>query len=1037
MSFYNIVRSRFFRLALAIALAAPLACAAAFGRVVPIGGHASDIALDGPRGVLYVANFTADRIDVISLSDYSVRPPINVSPYPGSLALSPDGRFLVVTHYDGAGLMPSGKDSVDVLDLTSPPTRMTYSVPSSPLGVAFGADGRALILTVNAFLLFDPGSGLYTDLGPPEDAGMPLPVPLATFPPEILGAELTATPDFQQIVGIAAGSTALFRFKYADGHIRAAEVISSAPSPPPGPRIISVSRDGSYYMAASYLFGCSIDLQGHCPPGDPLISRWPTTSGDLNIGSAAVRSSKGLIYAQIPPAGSQTSLPPNLMVFRAGNLTVVDRIQIPENLAGRSVFSSDESVLYSISDSGVTVFPMSGFDAAPRVVASAEDVSFRGSLCNSGSVTQQIEVRDPAGNATPFQICAAGSSSCSVSGITISPSSGVTPALVNITVGATLLGSVLGAKAYQFEIRSLPAVNMPPPPSRGRAETYTANVRTRFRLLVNNRAPEYRGTSFNAPGELVDVLADPLRPRFYVIRQDKNQVLVYDSAAPNNAPVILPTFNTPTQMAITLDRKYLLVGHNDSQLAYRYDLDTLTPVGPIVFPVGHYPRSIAVSGVETLVVAEPPDMIDVVDMNTLTASPRPSLGAYINSVPGATLTASPNGATILAAMPDGNLLVYSTGTAPATFVLSRKDFSALNGAFAVSNYGIFMADHYLFNESLVQIAPVVTAEDSSSGFAFLDQDGVFIGVRPGGSGYIQRVIRASAGNVGQSPGPQPLPVGMVEAPLLGDADHPFTRTLAPLADHTAFVALTTSGFTVLPWNFDAALTPPVITAVVNGADFTPPVASGGLISVFGSGLGPMALVDMSMPLALGDSCLTVNGIVIPVVYISPTQINAQLPAQVAGSAIIVLHTAGGVSDALNISILPVAPAIFLSGTAGPVTGIALIFRATNHDIVTVSNPVHPDDRLTIYLTGMGLTSPEAPSGTPAPADPPASVVVAPVVTLGGVPLFVGFAGLTPGWVGVDQIDVVVPFKGIPTGFDIPLTITQGGFSTSVLVRVVN
>ena len=173
------------------------------------------------------------------------------------------------------------------------------------------------------------------------------------------------------------------------------------------------------------------------------------------------------------------------------------------------------------------------------------------------------------------------------------------------------------------------------------------------------------------------------------------------------------------------------------------------------------------------------------------------------------------------------------------------------------------------------------------------------------------------------------------------------------------------------------------------------------------------------------------------VYISPTQINAQLPAQVAGSAVIVLHTAGGVSDALNISILPVAPAIFLSGTAGPVTGIALIFRATNHDIVTVSNHVHPDDRLTIYLTGMGLTSPEVPSGTPAPADPPASVVVAPVVTLGGVPLFVGFAGLTPGWVGVDQIDVVVPFKGIPTGFDIQLTITQGGFSTSVLVRVVN
>src|SRR6266498_2852485 len=35
--------------------------AGVFGRVVPIGGNASDIALDESRGVLYIANFTANR----------------------------------------------------------------------------------------------------------------------------------------------------------------------------------------------------------------------------------------------------------------------------------------------------------------------------------------------------------------------------------------------------------------------------------------------------------------------------------------------------------------------------------------------------------------------------------------------------------------------------------------------------------------------------------------------------------------------------------------------------------------------------------------------------------------------------------------------------------------------------------------------------------------------------------------------------------------------------------------------------------------
>ena len=47
--------------------------AATFGKVVSIGGHASDVALDEPRGVLYVANFTANRIEVVSLATKTVQ----------------------------------------------------------------------------------------------------------------------------------------------------------------------------------------------------------------------------------------------------------------------------------------------------------------------------------------------------------------------------------------------------------------------------------------------------------------------------------------------------------------------------------------------------------------------------------------------------------------------------------------------------------------------------------------------------------------------------------------------------------------------------------------------------------------------------------------------------------------------------------------------------------------------------------------------------------------------------------------------------
>src|SRR5579872_2290893 len=72
---------------------------ATFGDVVAISGQAADIALDESRGVLYIANFTAGRIDVLSLSDQTIHTSIHVAPAPSSLALSPDRRFLIATHF--------------------------------------------------------------------------------------------------------------------------------------------------------------------------------------------------------------------------------------------------------------------------------------------------------------------------------------------------------------------------------------------------------------------------------------------------------------------------------------------------------------------------------------------------------------------------------------------------------------------------------------------------------------------------------------------------------------------------------------------------------------------------------------------------------------------------------------------------------------------------------------------------------------------------------------------------------------------------
>ena len=638
----------------------------------------------------------------------------------------------------------------------------------------------------------------------------------------------------------------------------------------------------------------------------------------------------------------------------------------------------------------------------------------------------------------PFQICSASSIGCTLpSGVTVTPSSGVTPAKVKITIDKIAGSSLIGTESLPLEIRSSIAVNMPPPPSRGRIESkYTPNVRSRFRVLVNNREPENRGAFVNVPGELVEAIADPVRNRFYILRLDRNQVLVYD-ASNFSQIATLRTGNTPLSMAITLDRKYLLVGNDNSQIANRYDLDTLQQLQPIVFPIGHYPRSIAVSGRAILAasrVAGPVHTIDSVDLTTLTASTLPSLGPFKNEIHEATkLTEAPNGAAIFGAMPDGKVLLYNANV--DSFTISRQDSTELKGGIAASGFGYYMVDHFLLNDSLVNLGQIVESQDSSSGFAFVDRDAYTTAVSNAGKGYIRRLQADGAG--------VPLPTMIVEAPLVSDSesdtDLAFRRTLAPLANRAAIIALSTSGFTVLPWNYDAATVVPTLDRLVSAGDFTKPVAPGGLVSIFGTGLSAMTLASLEAPLptVLADSCLTVNGVISPVTFVSPTQINAQLPLLASGNAEVVLRTPGGTSDPLRITILPAAPSIFHSGSAGPVTDIATVVRETNGGLVTNSNPIHLNDHLAIYVTGLGPTIPEVPAGQAAPGDPLSMALLTPTVTLGGAPLFVDFAGLTPGLVGVGQINVTVPFKGVPTGFDIPLTINQAGSSTTVLVRVVN
>ena len=158
--------------------------AATFGRVIPIGGQSSDLVLDEPRGVLYVSNFTAKRIEVISLSDGTRRQPITVTAQPGSIDLSPDRRYIITGHYGNFEAPLSPDNGVTLIEVATGIKRY-YSLGAPVLGVGFGSDGKALAVTNKEFLLFNPVTGDSESLGLISDVNaqtLPVPVGNAEIP---------------------------------------------------------------------------------------------------------------------------------------------------------------------------------------------------------------------------------------------------------------------------------------------------------------------------------------------------------------------------------------------------------------------------------------------------------------------------------------------------------------------------------------------------------------------------------------------------------------------------------------------------------------------------------------------------------------------------------------------------------------------------------------------------------------------------------------------------------------------------------------
>jgi uncharacterized protein (TIGR03437 family) len=228
-----------------------------------------------------------------------------------------------------------------------------------------------------------------------------------------------------------------------------------------------------------------------------------------------------------------------------------------------------------------------------------------------------------------------------------------------------------------------------------------------------------------------------------------------------------------------------------------------------------------------------------------------------------------------------------------------------------------------------------------------------------------------------------------------------------------------------------------LRGIVNSADYSRDFAPGALISIFGSRLAssPQQPAGFPLPTSLGGVSVRLvgNGEAFPLWYVSATQINAQLPYDVPlGPVQVMVVTAAGGSNIDTITVGDCAPKIFTLDLSGK--GPAVV-TTTGYKVLTAANPGGPGQTVILWMNSMGATTGNPLAGQPAPGSNPASqastVTEDVAATVDGIPAKITFAGLSPGSIGLYQVNVELPFAVI-TG---PVTIQVTAGSTSSQANV--
>jgi uncharacterized protein (TIGR03437 family) len=269
-------------------------------------------------------------------------------------------------------------------------------------------------------------------------------------------------------------------------------------------------------------------------------------------------------------------------------------------------------------------------------------------------------------------------------------------------------------------------------------------------------------------------------------------------------------------------------------------------------------------------------------------------------------------------------------------------------------------------------------------------------------------------------------------------------------------AQTKLGFTFQNWSGDISSSSPTINlsmsspkslqaalkrvpalldgAVKNAAGDTPlnAVAAGSIISIEGVNLASNFLLGPRNPLTqtLESVTVRVGAKILPLVFVAPKQINAQLPPDlVEGAYTLTVQSDGNPDVSADFTVARNAPGLYNKVVNGQAFGL---FLHENGDPITADSPAHRDETVTLLGTGFGPLLQMAPEGFPVP-ESDTSVLADPLsIVAGDNTITPAYAGAADGRVGVMAIRFPIS-DPLPTATRLPIKVNVGSQDSNTVL----